>query len=488
MAPRLMKGSSEHISDGLALSEVSFGETLAFLLKVRIIALFAGEKAWLWNTLRFLLLLFVMVNGWFYGYLYDAVLASDVYDFSPGMMDAMLQNLAFVVVFMINYVPAYRPRSEFVSQLYPVGTHFRTGINLLCDQVHLVYGYVMVFIIMMVIGGEAFSILHGLNMLLFVVMIISLERNVKVILEQVIPRFLVYVSLIGALGALLGFYFILAIYGYSDIAILQTIYFLFLTTLALGLHLHLSKVAGSKRDQQAIRTRRRGTFKNLDQFAVILYFRRRTTLFTVVMIVLSKLFVFTAFLSGFVSVSISDEQLKLYYSLTFLLPVIPFSYVHNNAAGFFRDTWFSVTLYEGNHVRLIKSWFLTLLPVLVLDLGLTAIILLIAGFFQFEILLYIILFVSLFIPLGLLASIHHPRYIERLFFMQNIRHSRNNSSALYMFYFLIIIACMIAILHLGFLNYAIIPVLAFSAYLFSKVKSWFGRMRYDLYHILFTEE
>jgi hypothetical protein len=488
MASRLMKGKSEHIADGFILSRVSFGETLAFLLKVRIKALFTGEKAWLWNILRFFLLIFVMVNGWFYGYLYDAVLASDVYTFSSGMLDAMLQNLALVVVFMVNYVPAYRPRSEFVSQLYPVGTHFRTGINLICDQVHLVYGYVVVFILMMVIGGEAYSILHGLNMLLFLIMIISLERNVKVALEQVLPRFLIYLSIIGVFGALLGIYFALAIYGYTDIAILQSIYFTTLTTFALLLYFHLSKIAGSKRDQQIIRIRKRGLFKNLDQFAAMLYFRRRTTLFTIVMIVMSKLFVFSAFLSGFVSVPISDERLRLYYSLTFLLPVIPFSYVHNNAAGFFRDTWFSITLFEGSRVRLIRSWFVTLLPVLALDFGLTLIILLVAGLFKFEVILFIALCVSVFVPLGLLASIHHPRYIERLFFMQNIRHSRNNSSALYMFYFLLIIASMIAIFHFGLLIYAIIPVLLLSAYLFSKVKSWFGRMRYDLYHILFTEE
>lgn len=451
-------------------------------------AVFWGSNALVWNVLRTVLLIFIAAVGLFYGTLYDAVLVTDELDYTPARMESVIHGLALLVVFMVNYVPSFRPRSEYLSRLYPVSQRFRTGINFFGDMLNLTYVYSVVFIAMMVVGGNQFGLLQGFNSALFLVLVIVLERNVKVLLEQFMPKLLWYAGFIAVLGGIVLLYlgFGLELESYRVPA--QTALFFALTAISVVLYFHISYVAGPKRERIRIRSKKavRKSYRNMSSFSTAFYFRRKSTLFAVVMIFASKIFLIAY--AYFILSGNRNSEFGMYYVITLLLPIIPFSYVHNNFAGFFRESWFAAVLQSGDTKILLRTWLGTLLPVLSLDLVLGLGVIWYMGYLGFDIIVFIVLVLCLFVPVGIIASLHHPRYIERLFSMQNISNFRNNSSGLYMFYFLIIMVSLLILYHFGLIYFAVIPVLLLSISLILYIPHLYNTMRYNLYQRLYHDE
>ncbi len=469
-------------------SRVRFGEVSRFLAIVRLKSIFLGKNALWWNLLRFLLLLFVAFSGWFYGYLYDQLMVNQIPRLTPAVVDAGLQSLVMMVVFMVNYVPSFRPRSEFLHPSYPVTTHFKTALNLLGDTIHLVYMYVLVFIIMMVVGGSLYTIWHGLNAVLFLIVLILTERSVKVFLEQEIPGFLFWFIGYLPIAGLLLVYFVLATLGISEPRWIQTAYFLVAIVLSGGFFFAISAIAGEKRDRQKVRAKRREQFASAEDFAFRFYFRRRSSFFTIVMIFLGKVLIFSYAFTVLSDGNIAENSLAKFYVLSLLMPIVPYTYVHNNLAGFFRESWMMLGLQHGSRKLLMRVWFVSLFAPLLMDLVFTFALLYGVGILDWEIFTYIVLSVILFTPIGIHSAIHHPRYIERLFSSKNIGNFRNNTSALYMLYFLIVIGVLMGCLYLGYIYQAMLPVVAIALWIASRIPAHYEKRRYELYNKVFVDE
>jgi hypothetical protein len=466
----------------------AFSETLRFLMRIRLRAIIFCDNALLWNSLRLLLLLFIGVNGWFYGYLYDQVLISDTFTFPRSIMDATIHSLAMMVVFAVNYIPAYRPRSEFIHTIYPVSARFRDGLNLYSDFIQLIYGYAIAFIVMMVVGGSNFGWGHALNSLLFLLGLILTERNVKVFIEREMPHFWLNLTSVGFSGAIIGAYFYMAYLELTSSLWIQALFFIVLIITSGINYFRLSAAAGSKRDRVRTGVYVRRAFSSLDDFAVRLYLRRRTSLFTIVVIILGKAFIFGYSFFIMARGDLSDNDFARYYMLGLLLPIVPFSYVHNNLAGFFRETWLSYTLFRGSKQLMVRSWLISLALPLALDLTLSMVLIGLVGLLSAEVVLYQILVISLFIPLGIMASLHHPRFIERLFSMENISNFRNNSSGLYLFYFMIAVAALLIALATDLIWFMIIPVVLLSIVIIWAIPVRFEQHRHGIYQKLFKDE
>jgi len=472
-------------------------QTFLFIGKTRLNGIFGGDNAFIWNTIRFILLLFIATGGWFYGYLYDAVLRADQPPFEANVLESGLHTMALMVVFLVNYVPSFRPRSEYLHTLYPVSVRFRTAVNFFGDLLNLVYVYALVFIGMMVVGGDLFGIWHGLNAALFLGMAIVLERGVKVYLEHFVPKMAVHVALTAVMGAVVLGYLSLGIPNDAYRLPGQTLLFVLITGLGLHHYITLADIAGVRRTRQVRLRRSRKTARHIALSATLLYLKRKATLFTVFMIIVSKLFV-VAYALFFMKMGDNGathdaENLRtggfsLYYIITLMLPIIPFSYVHNNWAGFFREFWLTLRLQSGSDRLILTAWLGSLMPFLFFDLALTAILITFMNQWSLDLAVYFGLCISLFLPLGLMASIHHPRYIDRLFTMQNIAQFRNNSSAAYMLLFLVVIVVMSVLLHMGVILHAAIPVLLIAGVLSLYLPRFWNNRRHAMYDTLFSKE
>lgn len=466
-----------------------FFQTLFFLTRVRLRAIFLSDHAVWWNLARLLLLLFVMAAGWFYGFLYDAVLNNPANEWRASRLDAGLHALAITLVVLMNYVPSFRPRSQYLHTLFPVSHRFRLGINLYGDQLSVIYGYAIVFMVMMVAGGNQYTIWSGINAFLFLLSIIIIERNVKVIIEQVMPGLFSYLVAVAALGVSVLLYLGLGIPEFLEPRrhMVQSVWFLLNGAMALLLYMRLSAAAGPKRPRREASLRPRKQFDSIVPFIRQLYLRRKATVVTLFMLVVSKLFV-----SGYGFVIMGSERelfgdLSGYYLITLLLPIIPFSYVHNNMAGFFRESWVQICLQSGRLRTLLRAYYWSIAPILIFDVALSFIILSFFGLLTASVVLYYVLALSLFLPLGVVSSLHHPRYIERFFSVQNMANFRNNSSGLYLLLFFAIALLLTVAMFSGLLYWMVIPVLLLSGYLISMLPRYYSKRRYLLYGKLYEE-
>jgi len=129
----------------------------------------------------------------------------------------------------------------------------------------------------------------------------------------------------------------------------------------------------------------------------------------------------------------------------------------------------------------------SLFPILVLDIFLAFSILGILGLLSPLTFVYYALSVSLFIPLGMISSLHHPRYVERFFTVRNMANFRNNSSGLYLLLFFALALLLALAMYAEMLLYLIIPVLLLSTYLLFLISRFYEKKRYDLYLRLYEE-
>lgn len=451
--------------------------------------MFLCEHAVWWNVARFILLLFVLAAGWFYGFLYDALLTNPEQNWRASRIDAGLHAIGITLVILLNYVPAFRPRSHYLHTLFPVSHRFRLGINLYGDQLSIVYGYAVIFIMMMVTGGSLFTIWNGMNALLFLLAVILLERTIKVFIEQLIPH-LARFALLTAIPAL-------SILLYLGVGIpegleewrhpIQTLWFMLNASGTLLLYLRLSAKAGPVRARKPVINRTRAVFTSIDSFVRQVYLRRKATVVTLFMLVVSKLFVSVYGLLFMKRESDLFGDLAGYYLITLLLPVIPFSYVHNNMAGFFRESWTQLVVQSGEVRQLYRAYYGSVLPVLAADISISFIILGLTGLLNVQVALYYLLLLALYLPLGAISSLHHPRYIEKFFSTQNMASFRNNSSGLYQLLFFALALLMAVGLHAGILLWLVTPVLLISYILFRMLPTYYNKRRYALYAKLYEE-
>lgn len=419
------------------------GETLRFLSAVKLKAMFFGDDAIWLNIARFGALVFVIAYGAYYGYLYDAMVDSYKVDISATQADLMLQILVLSMVVFVNYFPGYRPSGRFIRETYPISRPFRLIANTVHDLLHLFYLYTFIFVVSVWVMSRYYGTVEMLTILIGFMGAVFTERAAKLFIEQEMKDVVHNLVLWSILPLTLVTYFWIGYWLQPDPGyrfVLSIVW----TIVAWTAYVYL--------DAQVIqpKTRKNATARNEAKWGLLgteqrLFFRRKSVRPLVLILPLIKLL---AILYGYLmggQIFVNPNHWSALYAGFLMLPLTPFTYVQNNLAGFFRETWMSHELMAGRHQTLAKAWWNTLWPILAYDAACTFIAMGASGILSLS---YVGLYagvVLVLIPIGMYGSIRQPRAIPHFLSIQNIASYKNNTSTR------IILIDMAAVLVLGIL-------------------------------------
>lgn len=459
------------------------GETLRFLARVKLKAMFMGDDALWLNLIRVGALLFVVAYGAYYGYLYDAMVDSHKVDISATQADLMLQILVLSMVVFVNYFPGYRPSGRFIRETYPINRPFRLITNTVHDLLHLFYLYTFIFIGSVWVKSAYYGTLEMLAIVIGFMGAVFTERAAKLFIEQEMRDVVHNLVLWSILPLTLVTYFWIGYWlqpepGYR--LVLSVVW----TIVAWVTYVYL--------DAQVIqpKTRKNATARNEAKWGGMdleqrLFLRRKSVRPLVLILPLIKLL---AILYGYLmggQIFVNPNHWSALYAGFLMLPLTPFTYVQNNLAGFFRETWMSYELMGGHHRGLAKAWWNTLWPILAYDALWTLIAMGASGILSLN---YVALYAGsalLLIPIGLYGSIRQPRAIPHYLSIQNIASYKNNTSTRIILIDMSAIAVLGALYVAGWILYAL-PVLALlCAWFLNRMSDHYLQNRHNLYDRLF---
>ena len=207
-------------------------------------------------------------------------------------MDAGIHAIGVSVVILLNYVPSFRPRSAYLHAVYPVSERFRTVVNLYGDQLTILYGYVIIFIAMDDCGRKFIQFFGAVLMPCSFWRQLLLQNDVlRVVIEKHYPQLPLYLAGIALFaGSLL--YYLPSEYrstwslSSANTVALAWIHSFFAATL---FYFYLSAAAGETRSRRVTEERAKKQFTGTVSFILTLYLRRKATVVTLFMLVVSKL-------------------------------------------------------------------------------------------------------------------------------------------------------------------------------------------------------
>ncbi len=459
--------------------------TIRFLAKVKLKAMFLGEYALWMNLLRFGAFLFVIAYGAYYGYLLDAMVDSYKVDISFAQADLLLQMLVLSMIIFVNYFPGYRPSGRFIRETYPITRPFRLVTNTVHDLLHLYYLYTFVFIFAVWYMSAYVEWTSALAMFVGFAGAVFTERAAKLFIEQEMKQLAHNLALWSILPITLACYFFLGYWLEPDVwtRLLLSIVW---TIVAWIIYVYL--------DAQIIqpKTRKNATSRTENKWQLFgieqrLFLRRKSVRPLVLILPLLKVL---ALLYGYLMggrIFEDDSHWTVLYAGFLMLPISPFTYVQNNLAGFFRETWISMELLNGESVELWRAWWTTLWPMLLYDAACTVIAMGFAGILTLD---YAAMYVScamIMIPIGVYGSMHQARRIPHFLSIQSITSYKNNTSTRIILLDSLCIVVLGVMYVMGWIFYAFPVVVILTYVLLRRVTPEYPEMKHRMYQKLFKE-
>ncbi len=461
------------------------GETVRFLSKVKLRAMFMGDDAIWLNLIRTGALIFVVAYGAYYGYLLDAMVDSYRVDISFTQADLLLQTLVLSMVIFVNYFPGYRPSGRFIRETYPINRPFRLISNTVHDLLHLFYLYTFVFIFAVWFMSTYYDYRSVLTILVGFIGAVLTERAAKLFIEQEMKDVLHNLTLWAVLPFTLAAYFFIGFWLEPDVwtrLALSTAW----TLVAWVVYVYL--------DAQIIqpKTKKNATARNEGKWQILgfeqrLFLRRKSVRPLVLILPLIKIL---AILYGYLMggrIFVDEQHWSVLYAGFLMLPITPFTYVQNNLAGFFRETWISHELLNGRPRELGRAWWATLWPMLVYDFTCTLLVMGLAGILTLEYTGMYLASAAIMIPIGLYGSMHQARHIAHFLSIQNIASFKNNTSTRIILLDSISIVILGIIYYVGWILYALPVVLLIAGWLIWRVYPAYTSQKYSMYQRLFKQ-
>lgn len=460
-------------------------QTVGFLTRVKLKAMFLGDDALWMNLLRGGALIFVIAYGAYYGYLLDAMVDSYKVDVSFAQADLLLQVLVLSMIVFVNYFPGYRPSGRFIRETYPITRTFRLVTNTIHDLLHLYYLYTFVFIFAVWYMSAYVDWRSALALFVGFAGAVFTERAAKLFIEQEMKQVAHNLALWSILPITLGSYFFIGYWLEPDVwtRLLLSIVW---TVVAWTVYVYL--------DAQIIqpKTRKNATARTESRWQILgfeqrLFLRRKSVRPLVLILPLLKVL---ALLYG-VAIGgqlVSDQKEWAYlYAALLMLPISPFTYVQNNLAGFFRETWISHELLNGRPKELARAWWTTLWPMLAYDAACTGIAMGAVGILTID---YVAMYVSsalIMIPIGIYGSITQARHIAHFLSIQNITSFKNNTSTRIIILDSVCILILGVVYVMGGILIALPIVALITAFLLWRIRPMYVGLKHRMYQKMFKE-
>lgn len=126
----------------------------------------------------------------------------------------------------------------------------------------------------------------------------------------------------------------------------------------------------------------------------------------------------------------AEDTMAEVFALMLAFPLLPFTYVHNNFWGFFRETWLAVRLSPSTAMVKWKVFLGALWIPLLLDAGSSLLALGFSGQFRlYHLTLYLILIPPVML-LSYWSSLRYPRQVNALLSINQITTFKNNTSGI----------------------------------------------------------
>ncbi len=401
-------------------------ETVAFLVRVKLRAMFlASEVRWL-NVLRLGAVVFSAAYGYYYGYLFDRMVTSDRVQVSIAQADILLQLLVLSMVVFVNYFPGYRPSGRFIRDTYPISRAVRLAANAAHDFIHLYYLYALVFLFAVKAGSLLFGWVACLTTLVLFAGALVGERAGKIFIEQEIRHRVGNLMVWSLVPVGLIAYAAMGYMGWWDewrrlgLAAVWA-------GAAVWVYLRLDGAVTHTKDRRGVRPDRMRWDRRLPE-ELRIYLRRASIRPLLLILPLLK------FVGVLYAYLVNGGQWHTmawwteYYAMLMFLPVAPFTYIQNNLAGFYRETWLAHDQAHGNAGRVGKAFYGVLWPVLGYDLLCTAVALQAIGVLEWNYLwLYAAVALGL-VPVALWGSLWKPRRITHFLSIESLTSFQNNTS------------------------------------------------------------
>ena len=460
-------------------------QTVGFLTRVKLKAMFLGDDALWMNLLRGGALLFVIAYGAYYGYLLDAMVDSYKVDISFAQADILLQMLVLSMIVFVNYFPGYRPSGRFIRETYPITRTFRLVSNNIHDLLHLYYLYTFVFIFAVWWMSSYVDWRSALALFVGFAGAVFTERAAKLFIEQEMKQVAHNLALWVILPVTLGSYFFIGYWLEPDVwtrLILSIVWTLVAWTVYVYLDAQI--VQPKTRKNATARTESRWQILGFEQR---LFLRRKSVRPLVLILPLLKVL---AILYGYLmggELFENREHWTILYAGFLMLPISPFTYVQNNLAGFFRETWISHELMNGRPQELLRAWWTTLWPMLAYDAACTGIAMGAAGILTVDYAAMWIASALIMIPIGIYGSMTQARHIAHFLSIQNITSFKNNTSTRIILLDTVSILILGAMYVMGWILYALPFVVLITALLLWRIRPMYVARKHRMYQKLFKE-
>ncbi|GAB3204265.1 hypothetical protein ABID22_003014 [Pontibacter aydingkolensis] len=380
-------------------------DLIIFSCRARINSFFRQKK-----MLRVLLLSLGIVGAAFYAWLFSFLLTKAHHGgINPGVQQVLQYANLFLLAIIIlrGFFPAYIPKANIIQRIYPVKALQKFSTEFIVELVSPFYFILVNFLILLFLMSPEYTFLHLLQSMLVMLTAHVTLRSLQVFVE----RRMRWLSINFASAVVLASGFIalqarVPMYNASDEWLYLIVHLASLSSLIIANFFVEQAAAEPKRREVSYSSNARRSlgwrlFKNHKLAKQMILFG----------LVFKGFFLavdaFSAYKTG---THIFDKNMVMWI---FVGPMVIYTYVFNNAWGFYKNLWLSIERTSGNYVDFLKASLLPLRVPLMMDAVLTFLYVML---FNHQNALFIVAVyigsVLLLTPFGIIVSIISPKAIK----------------------------------------------------------------------------
>ncbi|WP_242917050.1 hypothetical protein [Pontibacter liquoris] len=448
-------------------------DLIIFSCRARFASFFRHKK--LQNLL--LLVLGIVVSGiysWMFSFMLRKAHEGGI---NPSVDEVLRYTNLFlmVIIVMRGFFPSYTPRTEFISRLYPVPPLQRFWVELVVEFTSPFYLILLNFMVILFLLSPDYGFIDLLQSVLVLLTAHVTRRSLQILVERKIRwKHSTFRAAAVMAAAFIALQAKAPMFKAGDTPFLLVVHAAaFGFFLASNFLLEQAAAEPKRREvrysQNAKRSLSWRLFKNHKLARQMIIFGLA---FKVLILVLDAV---SFALKG---KHLYDQNISIWL---FMGPAILYTYVFNNAWGFYRNLWLTMERANGTYKDFIIGSLLPLRVPLLADAAVTA---LYVALFNHQMALFIVLFylgsVLVLTPLGIIASFTSPKVV-----VNSVFSFSSKTSYLYSFISLVLIGMLyLPLLHP--LLYLLYPLLIGGVLLaLMAVLKEYPRYKYKLFETLF---
>ncbi len=452
---------------------------LGFLLKSRARMMFTGDENDLINVGRFFVVLLVL----FYAGSAAIIMITVPPDLSNLAHYGILASIASMLAFS-QYFPSVKFPSKVIPKYSPVAAHARGMLNFLYDVFRPTVLYILLFLFITNLIAWSTGPYFFIDGLVVIVTVFMVDYSIKYLLFYRNSSLWLNIFRIVAVILLFVLFMTVAIlYNFETRWAGSMALLLILAASILALTL-ISRSSGDVAMREKAGSRSAVT--SVAQAARISYNRRKSTRPVYLFILLlNSVFAFYLYM---ISVNDAHSYVRVMFLLMLNLPIIPFSYVHANYFGFFRETWLEIRLRNGKLSTLFQAYIGSMIIPVLVDAVVTFGLLYALDEFTFARVLIYLFALPITVLFAMWASYRFPRIISSFFSLSQISGFKNNTSGVAGTIAFVITVTLALLIYYDYLLIGIIYTLLMCALLFYLTVKADQNLSLKLYDKLFGKK